>query len=339
MKLSNKLMSKISILLSLMLILGMSTQLVFASNGLNGVGENNTTVTETTTNPVQNSTDVQIPNTTPVENQGQTTTPVSNNNGSSQVEQGMGNMPDSTLDKNSVNDTVNAVSGMFNQAGPKAEDITAANAFIAPIANIINKVMAVILGVTSLLMMFTTTLDLLYLAFPPVRDLLDGGRQGMGNMAAGGRMGGSRGMGRMGGMGMGRMGGMGMGGGMGMNSMGGMGMGGMGMGGMGMGGMNGGMGMQGQQNPQQLGGGLSAVGRWVSDEAIAACLESQGGGMQGQMGMQAPVKSMVVSYMKKRALFLVLFGVCVVLFSTTVFTDLGIRLGSWMLRLIMGFGG
>ena len=124
-------------------------------------------------------------------------------------------------------------------------------------------------------------------------------------------------------MGGGMMGGRGMGGGMG-------------MGGPGMGGGMGGM--QGQQ--QQVGGGLSAVGRWVSDEAIAACMESQGGVMQGQMGMGGmPVKSMLFSYMKKRALFLVLFGICLILFTSTVFTDLGVRLGTWLLRIIMGFGG
>ena len=89
------------------------------------------------------------------------------------------------------------------------------------------------------------------------------------------------------------------------------------------------------QQPQQMGGGLSAVGRWVSDEAIAACMEAQGGAMGG---MGAPVKSMVFSYMKKRALFLILFGVCVVLFTSTAFTDLGIRLGTWLLQLILGFG-
>ena len=223
---------------------------------------------------------------------------------------------------------------MFNNAGPKQEHIEVANGIIEPIAEILNTAMAVILGATSLLMMFTTVLDLLYIAFPPVRDVLDGGRSGMANMQGGRGMSGSRGMGGMrggyGGM-RGGYGGMG-----GMNSMGmqgGMGMGGPGMGGMGMGGQMGGM-----QQPQQMGGGLSAVGRWVSDEAIAACMETQGGLMQGGMGGGLPVKSMVFSYIKKRSMFLILFGVCVVLFTSTVFTDLGVRLGTWILNLIMGFG-
>ena len=314
------------------LMMVLSTQMVFATNSLNGVGENNTTVTENvTTNqsaPVGDTTTSQ-----PTTNQGQ----VNNTQTNTQTNQSnMATLPGSTQNPQDIENTANAVAGMFGNAGPKEEDIAMANAFIEPIANIMNKVMAVILGMTSLLMMFTTMLDLLYLAFPPVRDYLDGGRQGMSNMmGAGGRGGMGRGMGGMrGGMG-GMRGGYGMGGMGGMNSMGGMGMG--GMGGMGMGGMGGGM-QQGMGQP--VGGGLSAVGRWVSDEAVSACNECMGGAMEGGMGMMQPpgVKSMVLSYIKKRSLFLILFGVCVVLFSSTVFFDLGARLGTWILKIIMGFG-
>ena len=312
------------------LMMALSTQMVFATNSLNGVGENNTTVTENVTTNVtnQNTTVGDTTTSQPTTNQGQVNTQTN-----TQTNQAISGLPGTTQNPQDIEDTANAVSGMFGQAGPDAEDIAMANAFIEPIANIMNKVMAVILGVTSLLMMFTTMLDLLYLAFPPVRDYLDGGRQGMANMQMGGRgMGGARGMGGMrGGMGMGGMrGGYGMGG---MNSMGGMGMG-------GMGGMNsmGGMGGMQQGMGQPVGGGLSAVGRWVSDEAVSACNECLGGAMEGQMGMQGSVKSMVFSYIKKRSLFLILFGVCVVLFSSTVFFDLGARLGTWILKIIMGFG-
>lgn len=321
----------LAILTVICLMMALSTQMVFATNSLNGVGENNTTVTENVTAnqsaPVGDTTTSQ-----PTTNQGQ----VNNAQTNTQTNQNIAGLPETTQNPQDIENTANAVSGMFGQAGPDAEDIAMANAFIEPIANIMNKVMAVILGMTSLLMMFTTMLDLLYLAFPPVRDYLDGGRQGMSNMMAGGRGGMGRGMGGMrGGMG-GMRGGYGMGGMGGMNSMGGMGMG--GIGGMGsMGGMGGMGGMQ-QGMGQPVGGGLSAVGRWVSDEAVSACNECMGGGMEGQMGMQGSVKSMVFSYIKKRSLFLILFGVCVVLFSSTVFFDLGARLGTWILKIIMGFG-
>ena len=310
------------------LVITLCVPMVYANSGLNGVGSSETTVTTTT--PVTNSAPV-VESTSPTTNAGtvqqSTTTQPSTSTTNTVAE----SMPASSQSLEDIEGTANAIGGMFANAGPDEKDIEEANAFIQPFAEILNKIMAIILGLTSLLMMFITMLDLLYMAFPPVRDMLDGGRMGQANMMGGGR--GARGMGGgMRGMGMGRgMGGMG---GMGMNSM----AGGMGMGGMGMaGGMGGpGMGMQGgMQQPQQMGGGLSAVGRWVSDEAIAACMESQGGMAPG---MGVPLKSMVFSYMKKRAMFLILFGVCVVLFTSTVFTDMGIRLGTWLLRIIMGFG-
>lgn len=209
--------------------------------------------------------------------------------------------------------TAKAIGDMFSKTGIDQESIEQADAFLEPFARILNKIMAVILGVTSLLMMFITILDLLYMAFPPVRDLLDGGMNGPNQMMQGRA---SRGMGSFGGMRSG-------------HAM------------QGMGSMSGSMGMGGQQQPQSHGGGLSAIGRWVSDEAIAACIETRGGSMSSIQGMPASnsVKSMLFSYMKKRSMFLILFGVCVVLFTSTVFTDLGIKIGLWGLRIIMGLGG
>lgn len=207
--------------------------------------------------------------------------------------------------------TAKAIGEMFSEVGPDAEAVNEANEFLRPFAVIMNKLMAIILGITSLLMMLVTVLDLLYMAFPPVRDMLDGGTTG-GQQ----RMSRNRGM-------YGMRGQLGIPGGA-------------------MMGMDGGIGMQQvPQRQQQIpGGGLSAIGRWVSDEAIAACLESQGGPMGVvQYGPSTgPVKSMIFSYMKKRSMFLMLFGICVILFTSTVFTDLGVKIGIYILRVIVGFG-
>lgn len=173
--------------------------------------------------------------------------------------------------------TAKAVGDLFGQAGVDQESIETAQEYIRPFAKIMNLIMAVILGITSLLMMFVSVLDLFYMAFPPVRDLLDGGGNGQQQM---GRGRGSRGMG--------------------------------------------GMGMQQQQQP--VGGGLSALGRWVSDEAIAASVDAQ-----------TPFKSMILSYLKKRSLFLLIFGVCVILFTSTVFSNLGIKIGIWIIGILSGF--
>lgn len=315
-------------MMTITILCTMSVSMIYATEGeLNGVGSGSSNTTEVVVTPA--------PEQAPVATQApvQATQPVVDNTQTNNGNVATPIIPNSTQNSQEVMNNAEAIGGLFTQAGPDAEDIEAANTFIAPLANIANKVMAVILGITSLLMMFTTILDLLYIAFPPVRDYLDGGRMGVANMMGGAR--GSRGMGGSRYGGMGRYGGGmgGYGGGMGMGGYGG----GMGMGGMGMGGM-GGMGATGPQQ-QPVGGGLSAVGRWVSDEAIAACMTSQGGGMEGQMGMGGTtVKSMIFTYMKKRMVFLILFGICVILFTSTVFTDLGVRLGTWGLKLIMGFG-
>lgn len=211
--------------------------------------------------------------------------------------------------------TANAVGGMFKRASIDEESIEDANKFIQPFAVILNKVMAGILGLVALLMTFITVLDLAYIAVPFLRDMLDGGKQGTGQLNA-------RGSNYDGGF----------------NDDGGMGMGGMGMvrpGGMGMGGMGRQGGMVQGQKAKHLGGGLSAVGRWVSDEALAAALESQGG-PQGASSRNGSVKTMIGSYMKMRAYFLIMFGVCVVLFTSTIFTGLGVKLGTWLLGLLMG---
>lgn len=192
--------------------------------------------------------------------------------------------------------TGKAVGDMFSEAGPKAEDIKEAQVFIQPFAKIMNFAMAVILGITALLMMAVSVLDLLYIAFPPVRDILDGGSYG-----GQPQMGSPRGMGMQGSMSMEN---------------------------------DHAMSSRGMQSSAP-GGGFSSLGRWVSDEAIAACMEAKVGVAIG--GMPTAPKIMIIGYLKKRAMFLSMFGVCVILFTSTVFSDLGINLGMWILKTISGF--
>ena len=66
------------------------------------------------------------------------------------------------------------------------------------------------------------------------------------------------------------------------------------------------------------------------------------GGM-GAMGMQGAMppatgKNVMFAYLKKRAFSLVMLGVCLVLFSCTVFTDLGITVGTKIIGLLTGIG-
>lgn len=308
--------SKLLVILLIFIVL-LSNTGVFADDGLNGVTVEEPKETTTTTETVEVQPALAAPTSEVDKQPEKQANPVATPK-----------LPQASAeDKKDKEDSAKAVGELFKQAGPKQEDIEEANAFLAPFAKFLNKVMAVILGLTGLLMMLITILDLLYMAFPPARDMLDGGMNGQ-QVTGKGR--GSRGMGGMRGMR-----------GMGMGGLGGMEMGMPGIGGMdptigmGMGIHSHGM----QQPPQQHGGGLSALGRWISDEAIAACMEANGGPMGAMQGISpAPIKSMLFSYMKKRSVFLILFGVCVVLFSSTVFTDLGIRIGMWILETILGFG-
>ena len=135
---------------------------------------------------------------------------------------------------------------------------------------------------------------------------------------------------------------------------GGMGMGGMGMGGMGMGRM-GGMG-GGAAQPSQTG-----LGRFVSDEAVAALAEATQqagggatggmggmgmgmggmgmggmgmGGMGGQAQVQPKTKSVILLYLKKRVVAITLFFVCLALFTSTLFTDRGLWIGQWIIDIV-----
>lgn len=132
-----------------------------------------------------------------------------------------------------------------------------------------------------------------------------------------------------------------------------------GVGGMGMGGM-GGMHMGGMGGGAQGGSDPNAK-KWVSDEAVAALMSSQGsqaqGGGMGGMGMggmgmggmgmgggmanpnQAPAggKSVITAYFKKRAFFLVMFAIASVLLMSSIFMDCGLNLAELLHKVLNMF--
>lgn len=199
--------------------------------------------------------------------------------------------------------TAEAVGDLFKLGRVSSDSVEEANMRIQPVAEIVNLIIGVLLGLTLLGIGLVTALDLVYISIPRLRDYLDGGGQGT-------QQGRGQGM-----------------------SMGGYGRGGYGPGmGMGMGGNN------YSPSPQNAGGGIAAVGRFISDEALASVMEAQATNADGMSG-RGVRKSTLSIYWKKRAYFLILFGVCAVLFTTTVFTSLGVRLGTWIMRVLMGIGG
>lgn len=206
-----------------------------------------------------------------------------------------------------------AVGELFKQGALTQDSVDKAAKWVKPVAKVINVAMAIVLGIFSAILVFISVLDLVYIGVPAVRPyLMPGG--GAQQQAGGAPM-------------------------MGMNSY--------GAGRMGMPGMNGGMaGMNGGM--QQSQGAAATIGQWISDDAKQAVAEAQqqaGGGATGMPGMpgmmnaqQAPVKgkNLVVAYMKKRAFSLIMLGVCLVLFTCTIFTDLGTMLGMKILALLSG---
>lgn len=211
---------------------------------------------------------------------------------------------------------VDGINSIFENVGPDQEDFTKANKITKPVAKVVNTVVAVMLAALGLFLLFYSVADLLYLTVPVTRKLLNpnyGGQSSSGGMG-------------------------GMGGGFGGGGYGGGGFGGGGYGGMG--GMGGGMG--GAQQAPASGGFVL-----VSDEAVAVLQETQAqaqpqggmgmGGMGGQAQPAPSKKAVLLVYLKRRTVTLVLIGVCIVLFTTTVFTDIGINLGSWALNKLMGF--
>ena len=188
-------------------------------------------------------------------------------------------------------------SPMTDEGNARAQEI------MSPIVKAGSVVFAVILSGIFLVMMYITLLDLLGISVPPLRKLLmgqEGEAVTQGAMASPGGFGGGA-----------------------------------------YGAQGGGMGY-GMQPPQQQSSISKFFVRWMSDEAMAALKEAnagaQGGGFGG-MGAQPQVKtkSVLGNYVKKRAVFLVLFGVATAVLTSTMLVATGTAAGYKILEIISGF--
>jgi len=186
------------------------------------------------------------------------------------------------------------------------EEAAQAATVAKPVVKVIRTAMSFLLAILPALMLFNAILDILCLTVSPLRNAM--------MSVQGGSSGGGGGMGMMGGMG-------------------------------GMGGASGGAGGQ----PTGI---LQTIGQWASKEAVDAVQECGGGasggagggmggmGMMGGMGggaaAPAKPKMLLMCYFKKKTVFLVLFGVCIIAFSCTAFTDLGLKMGEWIVTHVNG---
>ena len=187
------------------------------------------------------------------------------------------------------------------------EQFSQASVWAAPVTNIIGYLMGILIVLTCTFVGLITALDLMYIAIPPVRNLLykagtDGTGAYTGGMGAGGY-----GMANYGNRGMGMTG---------------------------VGGTSG-----GSMRPTQ----------WVSDEAVS-CAAMLGGSQQSmgmnnmgmnnmQQGEKPRVRSVIWVYFKKRAVFLVLLMVAILVLTSSRLMGTGVNLAQWALRIITMFNG
>lgn len=224
--------------------------------------------------------------------------------------------PATTESSGQTGDGTGLMDYMSNYNPLTDENMKEANKLAGPLATAIGNITGVILVIVSALIFLITAIDLVYIAVPFSRRFLNP-NLGAGQQAVGGGMSMGGGYGMRGGYGMGAMGGMGMG-------------------------------AQGAAAP--AGGGHC----WVSDEAIAA-VNLAGGNQQAQPGMGAmgmgnpmggmaqqgppaqPTKSVIVTYLKKRIVFVVVFVICTIILFSSVLTDCGINLAQLLMNLLEKF--
>lgn len=190
-----------------------------------------------------------------------------------------------------------------NHRGATSEQMNTAAQALSPVTNILGYLSGGIVALIMAAIFFITALDLLYISIPPVRHFLyTTGTDGTGAMTAGrGAYGGMGGYGGYGGMG----------------------------------------GQQPAKKPIQL----------ISDEAVQCvallggssttegmgAMNRMGGGFGSQPQAQMSKGSVIKTYFIKRAFFMVLLVICIVVLSSSVLLGTGVNLANWGIKLIDAF--
>lgn len=223
-------------------------------------------------------------------------------NGAAKGSSGSGNILND-IGGQKVNDSDQEMVDFFNNHswGATGENLNEASNMMAPVTNILGRIAGIAVILTIAGVVVITSLDLLYIAIPPLRNILykpgtngAGGAMGMSGAQVGGSgskkptqwvsdeavacaalLGGSASATPMGMGGMGAMGGM---------------------------------------------GGMGAMG-----------------GAQQNEGMTT--KSVIFTYLKKRVFFLILLGICTIVLTSSAIMGTGVNLANWVLKFITYFNG
>lgn len=193
-----------------------------------------------------------------------------------------------------------------NQRGMTGEQLNEASENLSFVTNFIGYVVGGIVILIFAGLFLITALDLLYITFPPVRNLLyKAGTDGTGAYTGGGMAGGyGRGM--------------------------------MGMGMAGAGGAAGGTNKPTQWVSDEAVKCAALMGGSAQAANGAGGMYGGGmyGGMQGQAQQQQSTKSVIGTYFRKRIFFMILLVLCVIILTSSALLGTGINLALWGVRLI-----
>lgn len=188
-----------------------------------------------------------------------------------------------------------------NHRAMTSDQMNKASQALSPITNIFGYIIGGIMVLVSAGIFVITAIDILYIGLPPFRNLL---YKPQNNVQGGGMMPGGYGAGRYG--------------------------------------------MAGGQQQASGGSGI----QWISDEArqCAMLLNSAdqpavGSGMGMGMGMgptqmnsqnaqQMSTKSVIGIYFKKRVFFLIIFAVCSVMLTSSIFIGTGVNIAKWGMQIM-----
>ena len=200
-----------------------------------------------------------------------------------------------------------------NQRGMTSEQLESASQTMSPITTIIGYIaggiiILVIAGVGAI-----TALDLLYIAVPPVRNILyKAGTDGTGGYTGGFGAGGYGRGGMMGGMAMGAGGAAG-----------------------------------GTKKPTQWVSDEAVACAAMLGGSAQSVNGMQGMGMGGygmgamgaQQQQQRTTKSVIGMYLKKRIFFIILLAICIIVLTSSALMDCGVNLAEWILKIINMLNG
>lgn len=221
---------------------------------------------------------------------------LNSSSGSSSSDNILGGLQDQEIDP----DDQGVADWLKDQRGVTSDQLNSASEAMSPITAMIGYIIGGIIILTSVLVVAITALDLLYIAVPPVRNILyKAGTDGTGGYTGGFGAGGY-------GRGMGGMGAMGAGGAAG-----------------------------GSKKPTQwvsdeavacaamLGGSAQSVGGMGGMGAM--------GGMQQQ---QPTTRSVIGTYFRKRIFFIILLALCIIVLTSSALMNCGVNLAEWFLKIV-----